>query len=236
MKVIALDCATATGFCITDGTTIRSGTKTFPLQRGESPGIRFVRFRRWLLDIHNDADLFVHEQAHHRGGAATELCVGMTTRVQEVAAELGKECACCHTQALKRYATGKGNADKSEMMTAAEKRWGVTPADDNEADAMMLAAWAVDGCPLRDVAAEKAAAREAKDAERRKAEEQLRRDVLAQIPGHIFHTTGTSTVLAGLPHHPKATVKRTIEALKMEGHIIGSARGWQLAPCFEKRR
>jgi hypothetical protein len=32
-------------------------------------------------------DLAIYEQAHHRGGAATEFCVGLTTRVVEFAAE-----------------------------------------------------------------------------------------------------------------------------------------------------
>jgi crossover junction endodeoxyribonuclease RuvC len=40
---------------------------------------------------------------------------------------------------LKKFITGKGNAQKDEMMLAIHKRWGVTITDDNEADAYALA-------------------------------------------------------------------------------------------------
>ena len=43
----------------------------------------------------------------------------------------------------KRYATGRGNADKAKMVAAIEAR-GFAPADDNEADAIALLLWATD--------------------------------------------------------------------------------------------
>lgn len=36
---------------------------------------------------------------------------------------------------VKKWATGDGRADKSKMVEYCVKRWGVTPVDDNEADA-----------------------------------------------------------------------------------------------------
>jgi hypothetical protein len=42
-----------------------------------------------------------------------------------------------HTGELKRWATGKGNAGKLEMIEPAKKK-GWTPADDNEAGAALL--------------------------------------------------------------------------------------------------
>ncbi|MCZ8278973.1 MAG: hypothetical protein O9313_11610, partial [Acetobacteraceae bacterium] len=44
---------------------------------------------------------------------------------------------------IKRYATGRGNADKAAMVAAMRAR-GFTPADDNEADALALLLWATD--------------------------------------------------------------------------------------------
>ena len=44
---------------------------------------------------------------------------------------------------IKRYATGKGNADKAAMVSAMRAR-GFAPADDNEADALALLLWATD--------------------------------------------------------------------------------------------
>lgn len=55
-------------------------------------------------------------------------------------------------QARARYAAGKGNASKAEVLTATIKRWGhlVDIGDDNQADALILAAAGADhvGSPL----------------------------------------------------------------------------------------
>jgi Holliday junction resolvasome RuvABC endonuclease subunit len=45
---------------------------------------------------------------------------------------------------IKRYATGKGNADKAAVIAAMQAR-GFHPADDNEADALALLLWATRG-------------------------------------------------------------------------------------------
>lgn len=45
---------------------------------------------------------------------------------------------------LKRYATGNGSADKKAMVGAASRMFNLTPRDDNEADALILAAMARD--------------------------------------------------------------------------------------------
>ena len=44
---------------------------------------------------------------------------------------------------IKKHATGKGNAGKSEMIVAAKVR-GHNPVDDNEADALALLHWAIE--------------------------------------------------------------------------------------------
>jgi Holliday junction resolvasome RuvABC endonuclease subunit len=44
---------------------------------------------------------------------------------------------------IKRFVTGKGNADKAKMVAAIQAR-GFAPADDNEADAIALLLWATD--------------------------------------------------------------------------------------------
>ena len=163
MRILAIDPGTHCGWATWDGQHVESGVQVFDLKRGESPGMRFLRFRRWLHQVVWSLDrdfiiidpstyqapdlLFVYEQAHHRGGAATEILVGMTTRIQEFAAEIGAEHASVHSGTLKKFATGKGNASKADMIVAAEgwgARWGIgdTITDDNIADALLLLAWA----------------------------------------------------------------------------------------------
>ena len=146
MNILALDCATKTGWATsTNGTVTESGVQDFTKQRGDSNGIMFLRFRRWLAGMCDDAapDVIAYERAHYRGGAATEVCVGLTTRVQEAAAgRAGCECITVPTMTLKKHATGHGNASKGDMIVAAAAILGREPIDDNEADAVLIAAWA----------------------------------------------------------------------------------------------
>lgn len=114
MKILALDCATKTGWCLLDesGKIIESGVQSFEKRRGESNGLVFLRFRNWLGKLiefrPGGAQLLVYERAHMRGGAATELCVGLQTRVQELAAEKMIESLPVPSTTLKKWATGSG--------------------------------------------------------------------------------------------------------------------------------
>ena len=148
MRILAIDPGTRTGWAWldTDGGGPEHGTVAFALERGESAGMRFLKFRAWLHGAMAEGkpDLVIYERAHHRGGAATEVCVGMTTRIQEEAERMGAEYVAVHTASLKKHATGSGRAGKAEMISAARERWGVEPIDDNEADALCLLAFAVE--------------------------------------------------------------------------------------------
>ena len=145
MNILALDLATKTGWATFFNHRIFSGVQTFDLKRGESPGMRFLRFRSWLNEMKQNCpgkiDLIVFEQAHHRGGAATQLCVGLMTDVLAFAAEIEAETMPVHTATLKKFATGMGNASKQEMIKTAES-YGYKPLDDNEADACLLLEYA----------------------------------------------------------------------------------------------
>lgn len=142
MNVLAIDGGTHCGFALArDGQLLESGTEDFSLRRGESPGARYLRFRAWLARIQQTwpIGLVVFEQAHHRGGAATEIGVGFTTRCQEFAAEYGAECVAIHSATAKKFGAGTGRADKPMMIAAAKRLWPTTnPADDNEADALVI--------------------------------------------------------------------------------------------------
>jgi hypothetical protein len=106
-----------------------------------SLGVKISGMKRYHT-IENRGNLIVYELAHHRGGAATEICVNLTGRVQEFAALYGIEYATVHSGTLKKWACGSGKADKGQMMTRAVAILGREPEDDNEADAALMGAWA----------------------------------------------------------------------------------------------
>lgn len=143
MNLLALDLGTSTGWALLEDGRIESGVETFAVKRGESPGMRYVHFNRWLDHIAPAAapgrtlGLVVYEQFHQRGGAATEIAAGLATRVQEFCARHGIEHAAVHTATLKKWTTGRGGASKTEMLEACARRWRRVDSDD-EADAIAL--------------------------------------------------------------------------------------------------
>jgi len=102
--------------------------------------MRYIIFSRWLEDMLTTVApaLVVYEMAHHRGGYATELLLGMVTRVQEFCTRYGIDYTSIHSAILKKTATGKGKASKEQMIEVAEGIVGRKVLDDNEADAILL--------------------------------------------------------------------------------------------------
>ncbi len=156
MITLALDIATNTGWCLGETDPVKnevkwvsSGTVNFTPKRGEGKGMRFLRFRRWLYDMIDEfkPDLLAYEQSHHRGGPATEVGVGLTTIVIEVGDEKDIPYCTVRTSTLKKFATGKGNAGKPEMIAAANALGGKFPSEcsgDDEADAIHIFRWALE--------------------------------------------------------------------------------------------
>ena len=149
MRALALDmgsrCGWAIGKAAEQGSgQVCSGVWDIAPRRGESPGMRYLHLRAHLQRVraaYPDLAAVFYEQAHHRGGAATEYAVGCVATVQAWCAEHGLEHAAVHSATIKKHATGKGNAPKDAVMGAMRRR-GFTPADDNEADALALLDWA----------------------------------------------------------------------------------------------
>mgnify|MGYP002636661380 CR=1 FL=1 len=140
MNILAIDCATKSGFASLIDGRIESGIQDFTKRRGESNGMLFLRFNAWLSNSFVGAriDVFAYERAHHRGGAATEICVGLTTRVQEYAVKSDAEHMAVHAATIKKFVTGSGRASKEDVMAWFKKTVGRDPVDDNEADARAL--------------------------------------------------------------------------------------------------
>jgi len=148
MKILALDLATKTGWAFgdTDDDVVRihSGVQDFSLKRGESRGMRFLHFDRWIYQMlaECDPEVVVYETPHHQGGHATEVLLGLVGLVQKAVAEAKTEHASVHSATLKKFATGSGRASKEEMKIRAIQRFARQVEDDNEADALHIWDWA----------------------------------------------------------------------------------------------
>lgn len=143
-RVVGLDLSlTATGYANDRGTST-IGAKPHK-------GCARLALLRDLVSIEcRDAPLVVIEgYAYGRQNVAHQL--GELGGVVRVALyEAGVPYVDVPPSSLKKYATGKGNANKGEMLAAAIRRLGYEGADDNEADALWLRAMGLDalGCPV----------------------------------------------------------------------------------------
>nr|WP_281719957.1 hypothetical protein [Nitrosomonas nitrosa] len=146
-KILALDLGTNTGWAIKqqDG-TVTSGTQNFKPGRFEGGGMRFLRFKRWLSEINNSVDgidsVYFEEVRRHLGVDAAHAYGGFMAHLTAWCEHHNIPYQGVPVGTIKRYATGKGNAKKNDMMDKV-RSWGYKPCDDNEADAICLVHYAV---------------------------------------------------------------------------------------------
>lgn len=145
MRILALDLATKTGWAAWEGSLVASGVQSFPSSRGDSLGMRLLRFRGWLRRVCDEfgADVIAHELSIV-GPRANKLAIDMEALIRTECAARGIENVGVAVGTLKKHATGNGGAGKPAMVAAAAKRWGVEVQDDNHADALCVLAWAMD--------------------------------------------------------------------------------------------
>jgi hypothetical protein len=143
--VLALDLGTTTGWALRgrDG-GIASGTMTFRPSRFEGGGMRYLRFRGWLGEVAGLtgglARIAFEEVRSHAGTDAAHIYGGFLAHLSAWCEEHEIPYEGVPVGTIKRFATGKGNADKAAMIAAIEAR-GFRPTDDNEADAVALVLW-----------------------------------------------------------------------------------------------
>lgn len=139
--VLALDFGGKTGWAIGTPASYDSGVVDIRPRRGESCGMRYVRIRSHLnamLSAYPRLSAICYEQAHHRGGAATEYALGCIATMQAWCADHSIEHWSEHSSKIKIAATGNGNAPKDAVMAAVIEKLNRRPGDDNEADAIWL--------------------------------------------------------------------------------------------------
>jgi hypothetical protein len=137
---LALDLGTITGWAINLDGIVQAGTWNLKGGRYEGGGMRFLRFRRQLEDMHEAADFgSVHyeEVRRHLGTDAAHIYGGLLGTLTAWCEERDIPYMGIPVATIKRHATGRGNADKRAMIESAKAR-GWTPEDDNQADALWI--------------------------------------------------------------------------------------------------
>lgn len=140
-KVLALDLGTTTGWAIRDECGLDFGFENFSLKRGEGGGMRFLRFKHWLEQLLDDSDLpdvvFYELVMAHKGADAAHIYGGLQAVLTTWCEENKVPYLGIGVGTVKKFWTGKGNANKEKMIAQAQQR-GFDVTDDNEADAIAV--------------------------------------------------------------------------------------------------
>jgi Holliday junction resolvasome RuvABC endonuclease subunit len=151
--ILALDLGTTTGWALSlPDHSVTHGFVSFKPQRFEGGGMRYLRFRRWLDEVLAttapssgvsglDA-VYFEEVRRHLGVDAAHAYGGFLATLTSWCEHQKIPYQGVPVGTIKRHVTGKGNACKSEMVSAVRAR-GYPVADDNEADALAVLDWAL---------------------------------------------------------------------------------------------
>jgi Holliday junction resolvasome RuvABC endonuclease subunit len=143
--IVAIDPGTNCGWAVKQNAKIiASGVWNLKGSRFEGGGMRFVHFKSYLnklCDAYRPIDLVVFEEVRRHMGVDAAHVYGGIVAVLTAWCEVEKvPYTAIPVGTIKKHATGKGNANKDEMLQAANARWpGNAFTDDNEADARFIA-------------------------------------------------------------------------------------------------
>lgn len=108
--------------------------------------MRYLRFKRWLTEVKSTAggvdEIYFEEVRRHLATDAAHAYGGFLAVLTSWCEHHEIAYQGVPVGTIKKYATGKGNADKAAMIEAMRAR-GFAPEDDNEADALALLHWAI---------------------------------------------------------------------------------------------
>ena len=155
MRILALDAATQTGWCVIDGDFIVSGTWDISVDRttranidtDEAGGMRLANLRRKLNELQQEktVDILVYEASRNlRYGNPVRVAAELQGVIQLWAIDNMVQFKGYSPSEIKKHATGKGNCNKNAMMVAAFNKWpnvhrmGPSEWSSDEADARFL--------------------------------------------------------------------------------------------------
>jgi Holliday junction resolvasome RuvABC endonuclease subunit len=138
---LSLDLGTHMGWATSYPGMVESGTWHFDTKRSVDSSWRFRSFRDKLNELHQQQAgieiIYYEEVKSHAGTTAAHIYGGFVAILIAWCGDRDVAYESVPVGTIKKYWTGKGNADK-EMMIAEAKRRGFNPGDDNEADALAL--------------------------------------------------------------------------------------------------
>ena len=141
-NLISLDLGSKCGWASRCDGVVNSGTQSFSLTRFEGRGMQFLKFKNFLRKLTEAVSpdiISLEEVRRHLGVDAAHAYGGYLAHVSSYCEEAGIPHTGVPVGTIKRHATGKGNASKSDMIEAAKRLYpDQIIEDDNQADALCL--------------------------------------------------------------------------------------------------
>lgn len=142
--VLGLDTSTVTGWCVInkDG-PIEAGEKKFADLKGMNRVAAFYDWTTKMVEFYAPSSVYIEGYGYgNQHTLATLVEVGTAIRLALHRKRLTP--TVITPSQLKKYATGKGNAKKDQIMLAVYKKWRFEAETNNIADAFVLARMAAD--------------------------------------------------------------------------------------------
>lgn len=142
VKIAAFDLGTKTGFAFGHDHhgNVLSGWWHLKPGRFDGGGMRFLKFKVRLDELHKAYPfeiVYFEEVRNHKGTDAAHVYGGLLGMLTSWCEEREIPYQGVPVGEIKKFATGKGNADKLAVKAAVET-WGFKPETDDEADALAL--------------------------------------------------------------------------------------------------
>jgi Holliday junction resolvasome RuvABC endonuclease subunit len=147
-RILALDLGTRLGYAVgINGKLLISATVEHKSGRYNGGGMRFLKFRSWLTEVYESTKfdrIYFEEVRRHLSVDSAHVYGGFLAMLRAWCEERSIPYEGLPVGTIKKDATGKGNASKSDVVKAMNVRWNTAldesdkTADDNEADALAI--------------------------------------------------------------------------------------------------
>lgn len=153
MRILAVDIGTSCGYCYNEDSAMFCGVWTLAtakeikewgrtrLTRRNDP--RIVRLRKLVAGFCDKVDgIIIEDVEFSRFRIQTQMWASLRAAIWLACEECGIYYEAVNVKTLKKWATGNGNADKPQMLAAAQKQRPDLKFGADSADAFHLWTWA----------------------------------------------------------------------------------------------
>lgn len=135
--ILGIDQASNCGWAVSNEVY---GVWDLTTRKDEDNGMKLIRFRNKLKEVctSEGITMIVYERVAGQHANSIIHAAKLVAIIETFCKDNGIGYASFSAAEIKKYATGKGNANKEKMVQAAQEKYGYSGTDDNVADALHI--------------------------------------------------------------------------------------------------